>query len=93
MPNFWLTDSVQMDFEKRKVNKITLLYIIKFINQGFSERNSYHMNENRKICFLKDYQKTMTYFFPNNLITERFITEVRPLINLIYRNIESCLQR
>lgn len=37
--------------------------------------------------------KTMTYLFPNNLITERFITEVRPLINLIYRNIESCLQR
>ena len=51
MPNFWLTDSVQMDFEKQKANKITLLYITKFINQGFSERNSYHMNENRKISF------------------------------------------
>lgn len=51
MPNFWLTDSVQMDFEKQKANKKTFLIITKFINQGFSERNSYHMNENRKISF------------------------------------------
>ena len=67
-----------MDFEKQKANKITLLYITKFINQGFSERNSYHMNDNRTLCFFNELKKTMTYLFPDNLITERFVTEVLP---------------